>query len=219
MRTSRVALNVLAVALAGLSLGACIAALPVAGLAANGLGIFKVAQTLTGGGKINFSFGADGKEAKPAPLPVARKVGVLPEGATAVAFAEKLIQSGRYDVKSPSEVQRVLGRASLSNDLKSLTESERAAAFVAVCTGLGIDQLFVETPRGTRASTGLLSLSRARSTTSLDIVVFGCQQRQTIWRDQMNVAVDLTGGRSADLAEAERAAGETWGAWMLQAGA
>jgi hypothetical protein len=203
------------------ALSSCVAAaLPImvattaGGMAFAGFDIYKVVQ-LNSGGTVRVAFGSgDGKTLPPpSPLPSSmRRVAIWPGDAAEVRVAERLTQSGRFSAVPPSTVARTLGG---TNQLNTMTEGERSAAFNHVCRANAAQGVVAAIPQGETSNTGFFSLHKANVTFKADLVVYDCRAREIVWRDKIAIIVEVGGTTPSD-AEILGVAGDAWADRLLQ---
>ena len=151
------------------------------------------------------------------PLPAAKKISIWPADEGAVLFAQKLSQSGRFEVNSPASISGILANQKISADLKTLTAQEQASAFATVCRETQSDMIFDWHNLGSRGNENFLSLSRANVTYDSELVAFACKQRSIVWTEQIIIVVELGGNSPPSSREINQAAAEATADRVIQA--
>jgi hypothetical protein len=195
---------------------AAVVALPAMELGVGGYEVYKVVQT-SEGGSVGVSFPQrDGKEIAPAPLPLARRVAVWPNEENEKYLAEKLMASHRFDVTTPGRVRVILANASVSPNIRDLTDQEQVSAFAVVCRKARTDMVLVARDAGSVSRSNALSFSNAAKLTKSDLLVYSCGQRTVVWRDEMTLKIEL-GDKTPSTAEIAKVGGDAWAGRILQA--
>lgn len=160
--------------------------------------------------------GMDGKESAPQPLPKVRRVAIWPGDAGDVRFAEKLTETGRFDVTTPGRVSAILSDAKITPDLGTLTTQEQTNAFATVCRQANVDLIFASHALGASSATNTFSFSRANVTYKADLLGFSCTANQIVWRDQIAVIIGV-GSTAPSAAEINDAGASAWADRVMQA--
>ena len=199
-------------ALGGLALSACAAAvvpLTAAEIGVGGYEAYKLVQT-SEGGSVGVSFTEEGgKEIPPPPLPAARRLAIWPGGEHERYLAEQLIASKRFAVVTPGRVRVALAGAKISPNIKDLTDAEQIAAFSVVCRQMQVDLVLAARDEGTVSHANGLSLSPANRISTLDLMAFSCRRRMVTWRDEMKLKVEL-GDKTPSTAAIAKVGGDAW---------
>lgn len=204
-----------AIALLSQGLSGCVAVALAPLVAGTGLSAYKLVQ-LESGGSVAVDFGPDGKSASPQPIAGISRVAVWPGDAGDVRFAQKLGESGRLKVVGPATVAAAQA-AHVSADLNQLTDTERDAAFSAVCRHFGVDLVFAAKSLGTKSSENMFSLDRANVKSSSDLMGYSCARRQIVWRDQMTLTIEIGASHLPSDNELAQVAGDAWAGRVVQA--
>jgi len=197
--------------------GCVAAAIPLVLAEGGALGFegFKLFQTGTGGAiRVGFP-GKDGKEAPPQPLPNVRRVAVWPHDEGNVRFAEKLAESGKFEVTPPAKVSVILSDAKITADLKTLTEQEQVEAYDTVCRATNADLVFASRALGASAETNAFSFSRGNISSKADLFAYSCSKKSIVWRDQIAMIIEV-GDKIPSEGEQAQAAGDAWADRILQ---
>ncbi len=202
-----------------LGLSACAAAaipLTAAEIGVGGYEAYKLVQT-SEGGSVGVSFAPkDGAEVPPQPLPPAHRVAIWPGDEHERYLAEKLAAARRFDVATPGKVRMVLANANISTNIKDLTNDEQIAAFSIVCRKTRADLVLAARDAGSVSHTNSLSFSPANRVTTSDLMAFSCAQRAVVWRDEMNLKVEI-GDKTPSTAEIAKVGGDVWADRIIQA--
>jgi hypothetical protein len=197
---------------AGFGLSACAAAvvpLTAAEIGVGGYEAYKLVQT-SEGGSVGVSFAkTDGKEAPPKPLPPARHVAIWPGDEHERYLAEQLQKSGQFTVDTPGKVRVILANANISTNIKDLTDAERIGAFSIVCRKTRSDLVLAARDAGSVNHANSLSLSPANRVMTADLMAFSCAQRTVVWRDEMNLKVEI-GDKTPSTEAIAKVGGDAW---------
>lgn len=197
---------------AAVALSACAAAVVPLTAAEIGVGsyeAYKLVQT-SEGGSVGVSFGQkDGMDLAPQPLPPSRRVAIWPGDEHERYLAEKLQKSGRFTVETPGKVRVILANANISPYIKDLTNTEQIEAFSIVCRKTRSDLVLAARDAGSVNHSNGLSLSPANRVTTADLTAFSCARRTVVWRDQMNLKVEI-GDKTPSTEAIAEVGGEAW---------
>jgi hypothetical protein len=175
------------------ALNGCVAVIPLAALAAGGVGIAKMDSK----SNAKITFDSPSIEDTNALLSI-QSLAIWPEKQNGlisdVSLAEQL--SNAFRIATPMNVIAILQSNSLPQTVEEMTSDERLRLFKTVSDGTEADAVFIVSSSNTKSSYGnigsAVGIQSASSTESLTFLIYSRQKNDVIWQDTMNVTSDLT---------------------------
>lgn len=208
--------NILVLGAITASLSGCVAAIPMAMMAAGagavavgGFAIYKTAQTASGGHvKIEFGSSNSKKSTPPKPLPPSSSVYVYGSGVRNRTFANGLQASGKFR-------SAMGGQDTNAVNLTNLNAGQVDDAMRSACRSRHPDLVFATINTGEHAQSNLLSFKHASSIQQLTLEAYDCRAQRVGWTEDMAVVDESR--KHIPAAEIDAVAGQAMAERVLEA--